>query len=100
MDSVTNICFYDENFNTSTLEELKNIEEPEIEILNPDEHIIVRTNNELVFDWFRLQIKKNKFEGYKIRTEDNKIYPIFPDGSYNLDEYPGSEHMKILMDLL
>lgn len=105
MDSETTFCFFDENFNLKTLEELKRLEEPEIEILNPNGHIIVKTNNELVFDWFRLQIKKNKLEGYKIRTEDNKIYPIFPDGSYNtvyktLDEYPGSEHMKIVMDLL
>ena len=105
MDSVTNICFYDENFDTSTLEELKNMEEPEIEIINPKGHIVVRTNSELVFDWYRLQIKKKKLEGYKIRTEDNKIYPIFPDGTYNtlyhtLDEYPGSVHMQIIEDLL
>lgn len=105
MDNEITFFFYDDNFNTTTLEELKNMKEPEIEILNPDGHIIVKTNNELVFDWFRLQIRKKKLEGYKIRTEDNEIYPIFPDGSYNtvyktLDEYPGSKHMKIVMDLL
>lgn len=105
MDNVTTFCFHDENFNTATLEELKKMEEPEIEILNPKGHIIVKTNNELVFDWFRLQIKKKKLEGYKIRTEDNRIYPIFPDGTYNtiqhtLDEYPGSVHMQIIEYLL
>ena len=105
MENVTTFGLMDENFNLKTLEELKRLEEPEIEILNPDGNIVVKTNNELVFDWFRLQIKKKKLEGYKIRTEDNEIYPIFPDGRYNtvdktLDEYPGSEHMKIIMDLL
>lgn len=105
MDNETTFYCFDENFNLNTLEELKRLKEPEIEILNPDGHIIVKTNNELVFDWFRLQIKKNKLEGYKIRTKDNNIYSIFPDGSYNtvyttFDEYPGFEHMKIVMDLL
>ena len=105
MENVTTFGLMDENFNLKTLEELKRLEEPEIEILNPDGHIIVKTNNELVFDWFRLQIKKKKLEGYKIRTEDNQIYPIFPDGTYNtiyntLDEYPGFVHMQIIEDLL
>jgi hypothetical protein len=105
IDTTTTFCSFDENFNSETFKELTKLTEPYIEIINPQGCTIVRTNSELVFDWFRLHIKKNKLEGYKIKTTDNKIYQIFQDGTYNtidnvLEEYPGSVHLDIIFGLI
>lgn len=105
IDTTTTFCSFDKNFNSETYKELTKLNEPDIEIINPQGCTIVRTNSELVFDWFRLHIKKNKLEGYKIRTPDNKIYQIFQDGTYNttdnvLEDYPGSVHWDIVLALI
>ena len=76
--------------------------EPTITILNPDGSELITTNNITTFFYIRLEIKKNKLKGYKVRTDDGELWDIKSDG--RIDTWP--ENMtcavfdKLLHDLL
>jgi len=78
-----------------------------VDIIDPDGNVIIHTNNVVTFDWIRLEIKKNKLEGYTMRCENGKIYPIFSNGTlrslYNNPPeglLPGEKWMDIVEGLL
>lgn len=54
--------------------------EPTITILNPDDSELITTNNVTTFTWFRLEIKKNKLKGYKVRTANGDVFDIDSNG--------------------
>lgn len=60
--------------------------EPTITILNPDGSELITTNNVTTFTWVRLEIKKNKLKGYKVRTANGDVFDIYPNG--NIDNEP------------
>ncbi len=60
--------------------------EPTITILNPDGSELITTNNITTFTWVRLEIKKNKLKGYKVRTANGDIFNIYSNG--NIDNEP------------
>lgn len=76
--------------------------EPTITILNPDGSELITTNNVTTFTYIRLEIKKNKLEGYKVRTDDGELWDIRSSGK--IDAWP--ENMtsavfdKLLLELL
>lgn len=76
--------------------------EPTITILNPDGSELITTNNVTTFTWIRLEIKNNQLSGYKVRTNDGKLWDIRSNGKVEA----WSENMtcavfdKILMDLI
>lgn len=76
--------------------------EPTVTIFNPDGSELITTNNVTTFTWVRLEIKKNKLSGYKVRTDDGELWDIRSNGK--IDAWP--ENMtcaifdKLLHDLL
>lgn len=77
------------------------------EIINPDGSVLARTNNVLMFDWIRTEIKRKRLEGYSIRCENGKKYPIANDGRIGTidncpedSELPGAEWLKTVYELL
>lgn len=60
--------------------------EPTITILNPDGTELITTNNITTLYYIRLQIKQQKLKGYKIRTYENHIIMIKPNGELNYKE--------------
>lgn len=58
--------------------------EPTITILNPDGSVLITTNNITTFTYIRLEIKKNKLTGYKVKTTNGDIFDIQSNGKiYN-----------------
>lgn len=58
--------------------------EPTVTILNPDGSELITTNNVTTFTYIRLEIKKNKLSGYKVRDKNGYIYNIHSNGKiYN-----------------
>lgn len=80
--------------------------EPTVTILNPDGSELITTNNVTTFTWVRLEIKKNKLSGYKVRSEDGRVYDIHTNGKiYNADlHWPegltGDAYDKLLVELI
>ena len=77
--------------------------EPAVTIINPDGSELITTNDITTFNYIRLEIKKNKLEGYKLRTATGCICNIKPNGKLNCwpdNEMPGSEYDKILVALI
>lgn len=77
--------------------------EPTVTIINPDGSELITTNDITTFNYIRLEIKKNKLEGYKIRTATGCICNIKPSGKLSYwpdNEIPGVEYDKILIGLL
>lgn len=76
--------------------------EPTITILNPDGSELITTNNITTFFYIRSEIKKNSLKGYKVRTDDGKIWDIKSDGK--LDAWPdnitSAVFDKLLTDLI
>ena len=76
--------------------------EPTITIVDPNGNDVITTNNVTTFTWIRLEIKKNKLKGYKVRTDDGELWDIRSNGK--IDTWP--ENMtctvfdKLLHDLL
>ena len=54
--------------------------EPTITILNPDGSELITTNNITTFTWIRLEVKKNKLKGYKVKTVNGAIFNIDSNG--------------------
>ena len=79
---------------------LENIpSEPTITILNPDGSELITTNNPTILQYIRIEIKRNKLSGYKIRTVSDYVADIklsaWPDG-----EIPGDVFDKLTRDLI
>lgn len=51
---------------------IKEIQTPSVKIYNPDGTLLCETNNELVFNDIRIQIKDQKLNGYYLIFEGNK----------------------------
>ena len=78
---------------------LNNIpDEPTVTILNPDGSELVTTNNVTAFTWIRLEIKKNKLKGYKVRTDDGKLLDIRSNGK--IDTWPENMTCAVFEKLL
>ena len=60
--------------------------EPKVTVLNPDGSELITTNNVTTFTFIRLEIVRNKLNGYKVRDEAGNIYDMRPDGKI-LDKY-------------
>ena len=76
--------------------------EPTITIIDPNGKELITTNNVTTFTWIRLEIKKNKLKGYKVRTDDGELWDIRSNGK--IDTW--SENMtcavfdKLLVELI
>lgn len=79
-------------------------EEPFVDILDPDGNVIWHGNSVLHLDYIRVQIKRGKLTGYKLRTEKNNIYKINELGRITDliedGERPGDIWMKLVLELL
>lgn len=51
---------------------IRDIQNPSVKIYNPDGTLLCDTNNELVFNDIRIQIKDQKLTGYYLIFEGNK----------------------------
>lgn len=60
--------------------------EPTITIIDPNGKELITTNNVTTFTWIRLEIKKNKLKGYKVRTGDGELWDIRSNGK--IDTWP------------
>lgn len=81
--------------------------EPTITILNPDGSELITTNNVTTFTWVRLEIKKNKLKGYKVRTANGDVFDIDSNGKiysepdrYWTDGLTGEVYDVLLGELL
>jgi hypothetical protein len=80
--------------------------EPTVTIFNPDGSELITTNNVTTFTWIRLEIKKNKLRGYKVKTANGDIFDIRPNGkiydeNYRWpDEIAGNVFDSLLIDLV
>ena len=80
--------------------------EPTVTILNPDGSELITTNNVTAFNWVRLEIKKNRLSGYKVRDEKGRIYDIQSNGKIYNDDYhwpdglTGDVYDKLLVELI
>lgn len=61
--------------------------EPTITVLNPDGSELITTNNVTAFTWIRLEIKKNKLKGYKVKTANGVIFDIHSNGKIYDENY-------------
>jgi len=61
--------------------------EPTVTILNPDGSELITTNNVTTFTWIRLEIKKNKLNGYKVKTANGDIFDIKSSGKIYDEDY-------------
>lgn len=80
--------------------------EPMVTVLSPDGYEIIITNNVTTFTWIRLEIKKSKLKGYKVKTADGEIFDIRPNGKIYDGDYrwpkslTGDVYDKLLHDLI
>lgn len=81
--------------------------EPTITILNPDGSELITTNNVTTFTYVRLEIKKNKLKGYKVRTANGDVFDIDSNGRiysepdrYWPDGLPGEVYDVLLGELI
>lgn len=58
---------------------IRNLQNPPVKIYNPDGTLLCETNNELIFNDIRIQIKNQRLNGYYLVFEDKK-YEINSDG--------------------
>lgn len=72
--------------------------EPTITIINPDGTELITTNNVTTFFYIRSEIKKNKLEGYKVRTDDGELWNISSNGK--IDTWPENMTCVVLDKLL
>ena len=79
-------------------------EEPFVDILDPDGNVIWHGNSVLHLDYIRVQIRRGKLTGYKLRTERNNTYEINELGRFTDltedGEIPGDIWMKQVLELL
>lgn len=75
---------------------IKDINNIAIGIYNPENQLIVYTNNQLVFEDIRIQIKEKQLTGYYIKFNGEKIKI---DRNGNLEKWPDGLFDK-LTDLL
>ena len=79
--------------------------EPTVTIFNPDGSELITTDNITTFTWIRLEIKKNKLTGYKVRAENGNVYDIQSNGHIYNEDYrwpegiTGDVYDKLLMNL-
>ena len=69
-------------------------------IFYPDGELIVETDNPIVFEWIRLQIKEQQLSGCYIEFED---YRLTIDRNGTLSDYPEGlfdTYQKILIQLI
>lgn len=80
--------------------------EPTITILNPDGTELITTNNVTTFTWIRLEIKKNRLEGYKVKAANGDVFDIHSDGKIYDEDYHWPDGMagdvfdSLLIDLV
>ena len=77
--------------------------EPSVTIIDPNGIELITTNNPTEFQYIRLQIKKNKLEGYKIITCFNNVINILSNGKLDKwidDEIPGYMFDRITQELI
>lgn len=80
--------------------------ESTVTIINPDGSELITTNNVTTFTWIRLEIKKNKLIGYRVRAENGHVYDVHPDGKiYNEDYHwpdsiTGNVYDRLLINLI
>jgi len=78
--------------------------EPTVTIVNPDGSDLITTNNPIAVLYARLEIKHNKWSGYKIRTRSGCICEIDAHGKIHdwpeTNEIPGDVFSSLLYDLL
>lgn len=81
--------------------------EPTVTILNPDGNELITTNSITTFTYIRLEIKKNKLKGYKVRAENGNTYNIRSNGQiYNEpklswpDGLTGEVHDRLLAEFI
>lgn len=76
--------------------------EPTVTILNPDGTELIATNNVTTFTYIRLEIKKNKLEGYKVRTDDGELWDIRSNGKIDTwpDNMTSAVFDRLLLELL
>ena len=76
--------------------------EPTVTILNPDGTKLIATNNVTTFTYIRLEIKKNKLKGYKVRTDDGELWDIRSNGKIDTwpDNMTGAVFDRLLLELL
>lgn len=72
--------------------------EPTVTILNPDGTELIATNNVTTFTYIRLEIKKNKLKGYKVRTDDGELWDIRSNGK--IDTWPDNMTSAVFDRLL
>lgn len=56
-----------------------------IKVYNPENGLVIKTNEDVLFDYIRVQIAENRLEGYYVIFNERRI-PIYPDG--RLSEWP------------
>lgn len=76
--------------------------EPTVTILNPDGTKLIATNNVTTFTYIRLEIKKNKLKGYKVRTDDGELWDIRSNGKIDTwpDNMTSAVFDRLLLELL
>ena len=78
--------------------DLKNIPiEPTVTIFNPDGSELITTNDITTFTYIRLEIKKKKLEGYKVRNSEGKIFPIRKTGKIFMAECAYEDDFQCLL---
>ena len=77
--------------------------EPTVTLIAPDGKDLITTNNTIAILFARAEIKRNKSDGYKIRTANGDVYEIDHYGRINewpQGEIPGDVAESILCELL
>jgi hypothetical protein len=77
--------------------------EPTITIINPDGSDLITTNNPIALLFARLEIKHNRWSGYKIRTANGAIIEILSNGKLDFWPYkqiPGDVAAELTMEIL
>lgn len=80
--------------------------EPTITIIDPNGKELITTNNITTFTWIRLEIKKNKLKGYKVKTANCDIFDIKSNGKIYDEDYhwpdgiTGNVYDKLLVELI
>lgn len=78
-------------------------DEPTITIINPDGTDLITTNNPIAFMYARLEIKHNKWTGYKIRTSSGYLIDIKPNGKLSCwpeRELPGDIFSELVSEVI
>ena len=58
--------------------------EPTVTIYNPEGVELITTNNPTLFQYVRVEIKRQQLKGYTVCTHTGKIIDIYPNGKLSV----------------